>query len=117
MHSILASRLGRIEKAYSLYLRTSRLDLDDYNKEVEEGLHITSMAGTWMSLVQGFGGVRIVNNQLHIDSILPKSWEKYNFKINYRNTFINVEVDKKKVNIIHSNPSLAIYCHGELVNI
>ena len=117
VHSILASRLGRIEKAYSLYLRTSRLDLDDYNKEVEEGLHITSMAGTWMSLVQGFGGVRIINDQLHIDSILPKSWEKYNFKINYRNTSINVEVDKKKVNIIHSNPSLAIYCHGELVNI
>ena len=117
VHSILASRLGRIEKAYSLYLRTSRLDLDDYNKEVEEGLHITSMAGTWMSLVQGFGGVRIINNQLHIDSILPKSWEKYHFKINYRNTSINVEVDKKKVNIYHSNPSLEIYCHGELVNI
>jgi len=71
VHSILASRLGRIEKAYSLYLRTSRLDLDDYNKEVEEGLHITSMAGTWMSLVQGFGGVRIINDQLHIDSVLP----------------------------------------------
>ena len=70
-----------------------------------------------MSLVQGFGGVRIINNQLHIDSVLPKSWEKYNFKINYRNTSINVEVDKNKVNIIHSNPSLAIYCHGELVNI
>jgi trehalose/maltose hydrolase-like predicted phosphorylase len=32
------------------YLRTSRLDLDDYNKEVEEGCHITSMAGTWMML-------------------------------------------------------------------
>jgi maltose phosphorylase len=36
------------------YLRTSRLDLDDYNKEVEEGCHITSMAGTWM-IVEGFG--------------------------------------------------------------
>ena len=117
VHSILASRLGRIEKAYSLYLRTSRLDLDDYNKEVEEGLHITSMAGTWMSLVQGFGGVRIINDQLHIDSILPNSWEKFNFRINYKNTSINVEVDKKKVNIIHSNPNLSIYCHGELVNI
>jgi len=30
-------------------------DLDDYNHEVEEGLHITSMAGTWMSIVEGFG--------------------------------------------------------------
>ena len=41
-----------------MYLRTARLDLDDYNKEVDEGLHITSMAGTWMSVVEGFAGVR-----------------------------------------------------------
>jgi maltose phosphorylase len=46
-----------MEQAYTFYLRTSRLDLDDYNKEVEEGLHITSMAGTWMSIVEGFGGM------------------------------------------------------------
>ncbi|MBT8294065.1 MAG: glycoside hydrolase family 65 protein, partial [Eudoraea sp.] len=56
VHSIQAAKLGRMEQAYKFYLRTSRLDLDDYNKEVEEGLHITSMAGTWMSIVEGFGG-------------------------------------------------------------
>ena len=33
-----------------------RLDLDDYNAEAYQGLHITSMAGTWMSVVEGFGG-------------------------------------------------------------
>jgi maltose phosphorylase len=42
-----------MDMAYTFY-RTSRLDLDDYNKEVEEGCHITSMAGTWMSM-EGFG--------------------------------------------------------------
>jgi maltose phosphorylase len=47
------------------YLRTSRLDLDDYNKEVEEGCHITSMAGTWMSIVEGFGGMRVKNDTLN----------------------------------------------------
>ena len=36
-----------------MYLRTARLDLDDYNHEVHEGLHITSMAGTWLSVVEG----------------------------------------------------------------
>ncbi|HEU4496567.1 MAG TPA: family 65 glycosyl hydrolase domain-containing protein, partial [Flavobacterium sp.] len=56
VHSILAAKLGRMDQAYAFYLRTSRLDLDDYNKEVEEGCHITSMAGTWMSIVEGFGG-------------------------------------------------------------
>ncbi|MBT8253487.1 MAG: glycoside hydrolase family 65 protein, partial [Bacteroidia bacterium] len=44
VHSILATNLGQIDQAYAFYLRTSRLDLDDYNKEVHEGLHITSMA-------------------------------------------------------------------------
>jgi maltose phosphorylase len=38
------------QDGHGIYLRTSRLDLDDYNKEVEEGCHITSMAGTWMSI-------------------------------------------------------------------
>ncbi|MBT8385517.1 MAG: glycoside hydrolase family 65 protein, partial [Bacteroidia bacterium] len=51
VHCIQAAKLGRMEQAYDFYLRTSRLDLDDYNNEVEEGLHITSMAGTWMSIV------------------------------------------------------------------
>ena len=49
VHSILACKINQIEKAYELYLRTSRLDLDDYNHEADEGLHITSMAGTWLS--------------------------------------------------------------------
>ena len=59
VHSVQAAKLNRMEQAYEFYLRTSRLDLDDYNKEVEEGLHITSMAGTWMSIVEGFGGMRV----------------------------------------------------------
>src|SRR5699024_5606500 len=56
VHAIQAAALDRMEQAYKFYLRTARLDLDDYNKEVKEGCHITSMAGTWMSIVQGFGG-------------------------------------------------------------
>ena len=55
IHSILASRLDYNEKAYQLYLRTARLDLDYYNNEVHEGLHITAMGGTWMTIVYGFG--------------------------------------------------------------
>ena len=41
------------DSAYKLYLRTARLDLDDYNREVKDGLHVTSMAGTWLSIVEG----------------------------------------------------------------
>ena len=55
-------------------MQTSFLDLNDYNKEIKEGLHITSIAGTWMSIVEGFGGLLIIENQVHIDPRLPKAW-------------------------------------------
>lgn len=98
VHSIQASKLGRMEQAYEFYLRTSRLDLDDYNNEVDEGLHITSMAGTWMSIVEGFGGMRIKNDTLSFSPKIPKQWEAYSFKINFRDQIVKVNVSQKETN-------------------
>ena len=81
VHSVLASALGKTDEAYTLYLRTARLDLDDYNKEVHEGLHITSMTGTWLSIVEGFAGMRVKNGELHFTPRLPKHWESLSFKV------------------------------------
>ena len=94
VHSIQAAKLGRMDQAYEFYLRTSRLDLDDYNKEVEEGLHITSMAGTWMSIVEGFGGMRVLEDKLHFYPQIPKQWESYSFKVNFRNRIIKVIINQ-----------------------
>jgi len=81
VHSVLASALGKTDEAYTLYLRTARLDLDDYNKEVHEGLHITSMAGTWISIVEGFAGMRVKNGKLTFTPRLPKHWKSLSFKV------------------------------------
>ena len=86
VHAIIASKLNKNDQAYAFYLRTSRLDLDDYNAEVEEGLHITSMAGTWMSIVEGFAGMRVKEGQLSFQPNLPEAWEGLRFKINFRDT-------------------------------
>jgi maltose phosphorylase len=99
VHSILAAGLGYEEKAYEMYMRTSRLDLDDYNHEAHEGLHITSMAGTWMSIVQGFGGMRVVNDELKFNPILPKGWKGYTFNVLFRGKVVCVEVNKSGVKI------------------
>ena len=96
VHSIQAALLDKIDMAYTFYLRTSRLDLDDYNKEVEEGCHITSMAGTWMSIVEGFGGMRVKNDALHFSPKIPKEWKAYSFKINFRNQILKVSVNHKE---------------------
>jgi maltose phosphorylase len=92
VHSIQAAKLGRMDQAYQFHLQTSRLDLDDYNHEVHEGLHITSMAGTWMSIVEGFGGMRIQNNMLSFTPQIPIHWNAYSFKVNFRDQVVKVNV-------------------------
>jgi len=91
VHSILAASIDRMPKAYEQYLRTARLDLDDYNHEVHEGCHITSMAGTWMSVVQGFGGMRVwEDGVLTFNPQIPAEWKSYSFTINFRGNIIKV---------------------------
>jgi maltose phosphorylase len=118
VHSIQAAKLSRMEQAYEFYLRTSRLDLDDYNHEVHEGLHITSMAGTWMSIVEGFGGMRIKNNSLSFTPKIPKQWDAYSFKINFRNQILKVNVSHNETNFeLVGDSSLQILVNGKSLNI
>lgn len=99
VHVILAASLGKMDKAYELYLRTSRLDLDDYNHEADEGLHITSMAGTWLSMVEGFAGIRIQDDKLIVNPLIPKSWTKYSFQILFKNNPIIISVTHNTVEL------------------
>ncbi|MFK8273991.1 glycoside hydrolase family 65 protein [Capnocytophaga canimorsus] len=118
VHSILAASLGRMEHAYTFYLRTSRLDLDDYNKEVHEGLHITSMAGTWMSIVEGFGGLRMRNGMLHLNPQIPSQWKSYSFKVNFRNHIVTLEVFPESVVVSNQgDTSLKMYVFGKEVEV
>ena len=116
VHSIQAATLGRMEQAYTFYLRTSRLDLDDYNKEVEEGLHITSMAGTWMSIVEGFGGMRVKNDKLHFEPKIPKEWEGYSFKINFRNQILKIAISQNETSFsLEGNNEISVFINGKEV--
>ena len=105
VHSIIAALIGDIDKAYEQYLRTSRLDLDDYNDEAHEGLHITSMAGTWMSIVQGFGGMRVKNDKVYFKPLIPSQWKSYSFNVMFRENTLNVYVSSEKTIIknLHGN--------------
>jgi len=99
IHSIVASRIGNIETAYELYLRTARLDLDDYNNEVSNGLHITSMAGTWLAIVEGFGGMRINDGKVILNPMIPANWQSYSFHARFRGVLFEVKVTKEYVSI------------------
>ncbi len=94
IHAVLACRIGDYDKAYEMYLRTARLDLDDYNNDTEDGLHITSMAGTWLAIVKGFGGMKIDDDGMSLSPKLPPQWDSMSFRIVYQGAVIKVKVDK-----------------------
>lgn len=99
IYSIVASEIGYKDKAYELYLRNARLDLDNINNDTKDGLHITSMAGTWLSIVHGFGGLHVRDNILSLRPVIPEGWKSYSFKIIFRNHILSVTTDREKVTI------------------
>jgi maltose phosphorylase len=99
VHSILASKLNDEARAYEFYLRTARLDLDDYNNDTEDGLHITSMAGTWMSIVEGFAGMRVRDGQLQFNPFLPGKWESFSFNVIFRGAKLKIKITEHGINI------------------
>ncbi|MBN1990434.1 MAG: glycoside hydrolase family 65 protein [Bacteroidales bacterium] len=118
VHSVLASKIGNKAKAYEMYLRTARLDLDDYNREVKEGLHITSMAGTWISIVEGFGGMRVRNNALYLSPLIPEQWKGYSFKVWFRDNLLKVTVSHSQVNIQNQDgPAISLSVYEKMVTV
>jgi maltose phosphorylase len=115
VHAILAAKLGDEARAYEFYLRTARLDLDDYNNDTEDGCHTTSMAGTWMSVVEGFGGMRVRDGQLVFNPFLPGKWKSFSFKVGFRGALLNVKVSQDGVQIINQSEkelNLKVYQHN-----
>ncbi|MNW63503.1 Maltose phosphorylase [compost metagenome] len=86
-----------------MYLRTARLDLDNYNNDTEDGCHTTSMAGTWMAIVQGFGGLRVNDGELVLRPFIPSHWTSFSFKVMFRGSLLQVNATED--NIIVTNES------------
>lgn len=118
IHAILASSIGYEKRAYELYLRTARLDLDDYNNDTADGCHITSMGGTWMAFVKGFGGMRIRDGKLSFKPFIPDKWDSYSFRINFRGTILEIKVNKLTVCIENlSDQELTLLLYDQEQNI
>ena len=114
IHAILAAELGMEEKALEMYERTARLDLDNYNNDTDDGLHITSMTGSWLAIVQGFAQMKTDHDHLGFAPFLPKTWSRYAFHINYRGRLLFVSVNESTVTLKKiSGEALPIKVYGK----
>ncbi len=104
--SIVANAIGYYDIAYKYFMTTSRLDLDDYHANVHAGYHCANMAGTWMGLVSGFGGMRLHDGILEFAPVLPDKWNSYTFRIWYRGSLLQVTMKKDgvKYSVIEGKP-------------
>ena len=114
VHSILAAQLGYHEKAVEMYQRTARLDLDNINNDTDDGLHITSMAGSWLAMAHGFAGMRTTDG-LSLSPFLPAAWQGYAFQFHYRGRVIRVSVrpGQALVELLEGEPLKMTLCGQE----
>ncbi len=115
VHAILAAEIGEEGKAVEMYHRTARLDLDNINNDTEDGLHITSMSGSWLAIVHGFAGMRTVEG-LSFNPMLPKDWQGYGFRFIYRGRVVQVKVNKEEVILaLEKGEPLELKVYGESI--
>jgi alpha,alpha-trehalose phosphorylase len=114
--SIMAAKLGDVDKAYDYFIETARLDLDNTHGNTKDGLHLANMGGTWMAIVFGFAGLRLKEDGLHFAPVIPQPWNAYAFKVRYRGRLIAVRVDKEGATFgLAEGDALAIKVFGQQV--
>lgn len=118
VYSIMASKIGYMDKAYKYFIKTARLDLDDTHGNTKDGVHTANMGGTWMAIVFGFAGLRIKEDYISLNPKLPLNWSKLGFRFLYRGALIEVDMkkDKTKISIQCSSP-INLKINGRLYNI
>jgi maltose phosphorylase len=114
LHAILAAELGKLDEAYTFFSYGARMDLDNFNRNTDQGLHVTSAAGVWASMIFGFGGMRTDGEVLSFQPTLPSQWKLYRFRVRYQEAVIEVRVESKQVQIlVISGPAVKIQVYGK----
>lgn len=91
--SIMAARLGDLARAVRYFDMTVGIDMQDRSGNTRDGLHIANMGGSYLSIVYGFGGLRILTDGIRLFPLLPERWSGYSFPLAVRGSRVMVSVD------------------------
>ena len=107
VHSMMALRVNYPNKAHDYFMETVMLDLDNLHNNTKDGLHIANAGGAYMTIVYGFGGLRIKEDGIHIRPSLPKEWHKIAFRLNYQG--IRVKITIRDTVLIEAESPIEIF--------
>ncbi|MCQ4079495.1 family 65 glycosyl hydrolase [Streptomyces sp. RB6PN25] len=94
---VMAAEVGHLRLAYDYLGEAALMDLEDLERNTRDGLHIASLAGTWMGLVAGFGGMRDYADVLHFAPRLPERLNRLAFSMLVRGRCLHVDITNSRV--------------------
>lgn len=113
VQAVIAAQAGHLRLAYEYTAEAALMDLHDLEQNTRDGLHIASLAGTWMALVAGFGGLRDERGTLCFKPCLPEKFSRLAFSLQFRDRRLHVEITPGKAAYrLLSGPPLTIHHHG-----
>ncbi|GAA3815267.1 glycoside hydrolase family 65 protein [Streptomyces chiangmaiensis] len=116
IQAVIAAEVGHLRLAYDYLCEAALMDLDDLEKNTRDGLHIASLAGSWIALVSGFGGMRHHFDSLYFAPRLPERLSRLAFSVNVRGRCLHVEITKSGATYtLVEGESIQIVHHGEPV--
>ncbi|WKE73357.1 glycoside hydrolase family 65 protein [Streptomyces sp. WP-1] len=116
--AVVAARTGHLDLAYDYTAEAALMDLHDLEHNTRDGLHIASLAGTWMALVAGFGGMRRDGERLRFAPRLPERLSRLAFHVQFRGRRLRVEIDADKTTYeLLDGPPLELRHHGDAITV
>src|SRR5439155_1103254 len=90
--AVLAAETGHLELAHDYLSEAALMDLHDLEHNARDGLHIASLAGSWIALVAGFGGMRDHGGQLSFCPQLPPGIGRLSFALRWRGATVHLTI-------------------------
>jgi alpha,alpha-trehalose phosphorylase len=118
--AVVASDTGHLDLAYDYLAETALMDLADLEHNTRDGLHLAALAGSWIVLVQGFGGMRYCPGEPHgFAPKLPAALTRLTFTLTLHGQHLRVEVTPAQATYIldGDGPPLEISHYGEPVSV
>ena len=97
--AVMCAEVGHLELAHDYLHESALVDLRDLHDNSGSGLHMASLAGAWIALVEGFGGFRLRGEQLLLDPQLPERLNRLTFRMRWHGMRLLVEVDRTQVRL------------------
>ncbi|MGF7236788.1 MAG: glycoside hydrolase family 65 protein [Frankia sp.] len=118
IQAIMAAEVGHLSLAQDYLGEAALMDLEDLAHNTRDGLHIASLAGTWLALVGGFGGMRDNREILEFSPKLPEGFTRLAFNLHLRQTKLRVEVKPSEtMYLLTGGDTMEIIHHGEPVTL